>query len=44
MQIDEIVKKHNQEENGQIQFSGATLFGLRSEIKFGKSYGVDRIS
>lgn len=39
MKIDEIVKKHNQEEHGRIQFSGAILFGTESEIKFEQSYG-----
>jgi CubicO group peptidase (beta-lactamase class C family) len=39
MQIDEIVKKHNQEEIGRVQFSGAILFGTESETKFEQSYG-----
>lgn len=37
--IDEIIKKHNQEEIGRIQFSGAILFGAESKTKFENSYG-----
>ncbi|WGU93098.1 hypothetical protein QJQ58_21395 [Paenibacillus dendritiformis] len=29
--IGEIIKRHNQEENQRIQFSGAVLFGTESE-------------
>lgn len=39
MHIDEIVSKHNQEEKGQIQFSGAIFYGTESGTKFENSYG-----
>nr|WP_230202498.1 serine hydrolase [Paenibacillus ihumii] len=37
--IEEIIKKHNQKENGQVQFSGAVLFASGSEAKFENCYG-----
>ncbi|MFF2093111.1 serine hydrolase domain-containing protein [Paenibacillus sp. NPDC058174] len=39
MDFNEIVKKHNQEENQRMQFSGAILFRAEDETKFENSYG-----
>ncbi|MFC6331869.1 serine hydrolase domain-containing protein [Paenibacillus septentrionalis] len=42
--IDEIIKKHNQEEQGRIQFSGAILISTKGEINYENSCGFSNRS